>query len=461
NDKELLAQSYSLIGTVFFYAKDYQRALQYCLKAKEVGVSPFGKPEILLGFIGEAYFHLGQLDSAYAYLKKAYDLDVKSKNYHWAIPYYYLAAIDVKKGHPAKAIDLYRMSIQLEVEKLSLLKGYNGIAEAFRQNGQMDSAVIYARKAVNVGMSASVLDPVLDATALLVDIYKERGETDSVLKYQNLMLTAKDSLYSSDKIRQLENVAFNESLRQQEMDAEQEQYKNRMMLYGLAVILMASVAVGVVLYRSNKRKQQVNALLERQKLEIQDALDRLSTTQQQLLQQEKMASLGELTAGIAHEIQNPLNFVNNFAEANQGLLEELEQASERNDWAEVKELTKDIRANEEKINHHGRRADSIVKNMLQHARGAAGDKQLTDINALVDEYLRLAYHGCRSKDKCFAPALRSSYEDGLAKITVAPQEIGRVLLNLFNNAFYAIGEKVKLGDATYEPTIWVNTKREG
>ncbi|HET7899223.1 MAG TPA: hypothetical protein VFL47_16165, partial [Flavisolibacter sp.] len=269
NDKELLAQAYALIGTVFFYAKDYQRALHYCLRAKEIGVAPFGKAEILLGFIGEAYFHLNQLDSAYVYLKKAYELDVKSSNYHWAIPYYYLAAIDVKKGHPAKAIDLYRKSIQLEIEKLSLLKGYNGIAEAFRQNGQMDSALIYARQSVQMGMAASVLDPVVDATALLVNIYGAKGETDSVLKYQSLMLAAKDSLYSSDKVRQLENVAFNESLRQQEIIAEQKQYKNRLLLYGLAVILIAAVIVGAVLYRSNWQKKKANTLLEQQKQEIE------------------------------------------------------------------------------------------------------------------------------------------------------------------------------------------------
>ena len=156
-----------------------------------------------------------------------------------------------------------------------------------------------------------------------------------------------------------------------------------------------------------------------------------------------MASLGELTAGIAHEIQNPLNFVNNFSEVNKELVDELKgevEMKERNE--EVKEILNDIKANEEKINHHGKRADGIVKGMLEHSKASTGKKEPTDINKLADEYLRLAYHGLRAKDKSFNAEIKTDFDESIGKINIVPQDIGRVLLNLFNNAFYAVNEKL-------------------
>ncbi len=198
--------------------------------------------------------------------------------------------------------------------------------------------------------------------------------------------------------------------------------------------------------------------------EIEKAYNELKRTQTQLIQSEKMASLGELTAGIAHEIQNPLNFVNNFSEVNTELIEELKgerskAKGERNEELE-EEILNDIKENEQKINHHGKRADAIVKGMLQHSRASTGKKELTDINALADEYLRLSYHGLRAKDKSFNADFKTNFDESIEKTEVIPQDIGRVLLNLFNNAFYAVTEKKKqLGDG-YEPTVSVSTKKE-
>ncbi len=204
-----------------------------------------------------------------------------------------------------------------------------------------------------------------------------------------------------------------------------------------------------------------------QKDELQKALDVLKTTQNQLIQSEKMASLGELTAGIAHEIQNPLNFVNNFSEVSSELLEEMNAEIEKGDFNEVKAIANDIKQNLEKINHHGKRADSIVKGMLQHSRSSSGQKEPTDINKLADEYLRLAYHGLRAKDtrggaeqsgaKSFNADLVTNFEENLPMVTVIPQDIGRVLLNLFTNAFYATHQKQKLGDTNYKPEVSVTT----
>jgi signal transduction histidine kinase len=183
--------------------------------------------------------------------------------------------------------------------------------------------------------------------------------------------------------------------------------------------------------------------LESAKQQVEKTLVDLKQTQAQLVQSEKMASLGELTAGIAHEIQNPLNFVNNFSEVNKELLTELNEEIEKGNYEEVKIIAKDVIDNEEKISHHGKRADAIVKGMLQHSRSSSATKEATNINTLADEYLRLAYHGLRAKDKSFNATLKTDFDDTIEKINIIPQDIGRVILNLIMNAFYTVTEKKK------------------
>lgn len=203
------------------------------------------------------------------------------------------------------------------------------------------------------------------------------------------------------------------------------------------------------------------AELSQQKEELQRALADLRTTQDQLIQSEKLASLGELTAGIAHEIQNPLNFVNNFSEVSIELLEEMEEELEKGAIKEASALSTDIKQNLEKIIYHGKRADGIVKGMLQHSRNNSGERQLTDVNVLADEYLRLSYHGLRAKDKTFNAALTTHFEENLPKINIISQDIGRVLLNLFNNAFYAVQQKQKTVGTDYKPEVTVSTSFTG
>jgi len=197
--------------------------------------------------------------------------------------------------------------------------------------------------------------------------------------------------------------------------------------------------------------------LQNEKLET--ALAELKSTQSLLVQSEKMASLGELTAGIAHEIQNPLNFVNNFSEINTELIDELLVAIEKGKMDDVKAIAEDIRANEERIGHHGKRADGIVKGMLLHSRSSSGQKERTDINALADEFIRLCYHGLRAKEKSFNATIKTDFDATLEKINIIPQDIGRVVLNLLTNAFYAVDEKKKAGVENYEPTVSISTKK--
>lgn len=237
------------------------------------------------------------------------------------------------------------------------------------------------------------------------------------------------------------------------------------LLFGL---LFVSAVWSFVSYRSRWLKKENRVLEERvthRTSQLKNKIDELKATQSQLIQSEKMASLGELTAGIAHEIQNPLNFVNNFSEVNTELIDEMEDEIKKGDYEEVLALSKDIKDNQQKINHHGRRADAIVKGMLQHSRSSNNEKEPSNINAIADEYLRLAYHGLRAKDKSFNATLNTDFDESIGKINIVAQDVGRVILNLITNAFHAVIEKneqqKKKENTDFKPTVWVATKREG
>jgi len=216
----------------------------------------------------------------------------------------------------------------------------------------------------------------------------------------------------------------------------------------------------ILLEETIEELEQKRKSVEETNNALQQSLDDLKAAQTQLVQAEKMASLGELTAGIAHEIQNPLNFVNNFSEVSKELLDEMKEEIEKGNYDDVKDIANDVIQNLEKINHHGKRADGIVKGMLQHSRTSSGQKEITDINALADEYFRLAYHGLRAKDKTFNAAMKTDYDENIGLVKVISQDIGRVILNLITNAFYVVTEKKKLIGDGYEPVVSVSTKKE-
>ncbi len=298
--------------------------------------------------------------------------------------------------------------------------------------------------------------------------YKEAYEN-----YTNY-ISNRDSILSADvtkKIAQLQmQYDFDKKdaaakAAQEKKDADAKHIKNQqyLVITALGVIVLAAIIIVLTQFRNNKLKQQANIALQNQKNKVESTLAELKSTQAQLIQSEKMASLGELTAGIAHEIQNPLNFVNNFSEVNKEMLEELKAErlkpnAERDEDLQT-DLINDVIANEEKINHHGKRADAIVKGMLQHSRQTSGMKEATDINALCDEYLRLSYHGLRAKDKSFNADFKTDFDESIGKINIVPQDIGRVLLNLFNNAFYATNSEQKTADESYKPLVTIQTKK--
>ncbi len=270
-------------------------------------------------------------------------------------------------------------------------------------------------------------------------------------------------MFNHQKITESLSYRYNEQLRQKEEETKKINYQNRIRTYSLLAALCFFLLLAFILYRNSEQKQKA-------KTKVEKAYTELKSTQSQLIQSEKMASLGELTAGIAHEIQNPLNFVNNFSEVNKELIAELKAELKKGNIKEINAIADDIENNEEKINHHGKRADAIVKGMLQHSRASTGQKAPTNINTLADEYLRLSYHGMRAKDKNFNADFKTNFDETIEKINIIPQDIGRVLLNLYNNAFYSVTEtnastlrqaQTELSSAGqhYEPTVSVSTKK--
>ena len=286
-------------------------------------------------------------------------------------------------------------------------------------------------------------------------LYGKENNPAEAWRFSQLYINLKDSLVAksnsfnvaSYENEQKETEQNKKLIALQQEHAIQEatiKQRNIILWISFGALLLIS-AFGIFLYRQLAINKKV--------------LNSLRRTQRQLIQSEKMASLGELTAGIAHEIQNPLNFVNNFSEVNKELLEELKDEAGKGNIDEVKSIANDVIENSEKINHHGKRADAIVKGMLQHSQTRAGKKEPTNINALADEYLRLSYHGIRAKEKHFNATIKTDFDEAIGNINIIPQDIGRVLLNLYNNAFYTLGEKKKAQEESYEPTISVSTKK--
>ena len=464
-DSTKIIMAYAGIGAVYHYSNDYDRALYYFNKLKLNQAIFKHDQKFFSGMLGRTYFKLNQLDSALYYTQMCYDLDLRDED-HWPIPYFYLGEIYAQKKEYASAFDYYHTGINHSIVKLDSLDGYIGIAGVFKKNDLIDSAVYYARLAVGLIYDGSFPLKIVEACKILTDIYTIRHVSDSTLKYMKVMMVAKDSLFSQAK----QNLYFNEQLHQQELQQKIEQEhlanKNRQIVIALLGGLIIILIIAIGLWGKNIYKQKSYAILQQQKQEIdiqkvkvEETLDELKTTQAQLIQSEKMASLGELTAGIAHEIQNPLNFVNNFSEVNTELLTELNEEMEKGNYDDAKAIAKDVIENEQKINHHGKRADAIVKWMLQHSQTSIGKKEPTDINKLTDEYLRLSYHGLRAKDNSFNATLKTDFDKSIGNINIIPQDIGRVLLNLFNNAFYAVAEKKKQSGNEYQPTVTVSTSR--
>jgi two-component system, NtrC family, sensor kinase len=450
--------SFGDIAIVFYNIGEYRQAINYSYKLQKLADS--NEFYFSNTMIGKSFYQLNEIDSAENHLQKGYKMAL-SKKWSTTIPLLFLGHIYRKKGDYIHAISNYRNCINASLNRDFNLKdaieGYLGLAQTFQLTGERDSAIWYSEKAFTMATVNSFPAQSLDASILLKDLYIKIGSIDSAFKYQGITLSLKDSLYNQEKIRAGQNLSFNEFQRQAAIKAavetEKLKYQNRIRIYVLLAGFGLFLIIGLLLYRNNRQKQKANKVLE-------STLTNLKSTQAQLIQSEKMASLGELTAGIAHEIQNPLNFVNNFSEVNSELIGEMKEELSKGNLEEAKTIAADIDDNEQKIIFHGKRADAIVKGMLQHSRSSSGIKEPTDINALANEYLRLAYHGLRAKDKTFNATMKTDFDETIGRINIVSQDIGRVLLNLYNNAFYTVTEKKKHVPNGFEPTVTVTTLKD-
>ncbi len=368
----------------------------------------------------------------------------------------------------AEATEINKKAIALadsSTQPLNILQAYQGMGLIFFLQKKYKEAIPYFEKSIEaLGGEANYDQSIADIYKNLSTCYENSGNYQKALTNYQMGVGISDSISRKDNVRKATEISMNYDFqKKQEVQKAEQVLKDKIsrskqtaLLVGLGIFLLLAIAA----FAGFKSKQKANALLREQKAEIESTLGKLKSTQAQLIQSEKMASLGELTAGIAHEIQNPLNFVNNFSEVSNELIDEMNEELAKGDIEEARAIAADVKQNLEKINHHGKRAGDIVKGMLQHSQKSTGIKESTDINALCDEYLRLGYHGLRAKDKDFNATIETNFDERIGKINIIPQDIGRVLLNLYNNAFYAVNEKShQLSANGYQPTVSVTTKK--
>src|SRR6187549_1464875 len=458
-----LAFAHQIMGVLYANSNNYEKALIHHELAIHNAIMSGNLPmqSIINMTMARAYLNLKKIDSALISQQLAYE-QVRQTGFtrYLGSVLLNMGRIYAAKGNIPMANEYYRKSLAASAENgyfrgvvaSSLLLG-----EYYFQTGKKDSAFKHIKDALNAAQNLDAPDLLLRSYTAFARYYQAEGNNDSTVKYQALIIKINETIFNLKQRQEFQNIEFNEQERLSEIEAARTAESIKYRMWGLIAGLVIFLFIAIILYRNSLQRKKANILLSQQKNELETTLVTLKTTQNQLVQSEKMASLGELTAGIAHEIQNPLNFVNNFSEVNAELIDELKTELGQDNKQQAVEIANDIKENEEKIIFHGKRADAIVKSMLQHSRSSSNKKEPTNISALADEYLRLAYHGMRAKEKSFNVDVKTDFDNTIPNINVIQQDIGRVILNLITNAFYVVNEKKQQQLVNYEPTVSVST----
>jgi two-component system NtrC family sensor kinase len=450
---------YHQLGNIWSGAGNLEKAIEYYKKEIRVSESLNNIEGLVTSNmnIGSIYFEMGKLDAAFIYFTRALE-NANLTGYKTYAGYILndIGIIYLKKGQLDSAKQYYQKSLLVNKEQNNItgeIYTTQSFASLYEKEAQADSMLYYASAALRLATNFKQATALSTSAGLVSNAWKMKGNTDSAFTYLGISKRLGDSLNEdlSNKRNQFQNANFEEQLRLEKVAQQSVAEKNNIRTIALLAGLRLLSVLAFVFYRNNRQKQKANSVLEK-------TLTDLKSTQAQLIQSEKMASLGELTAGIAHEIQNPLNFVNNFSEVSNELIDEMKEELKKGNYDDANEIADDVKQNLEKIIHHGQRAADIVKGMLQHSRSSSGVKEPTDIIVLCDEYLRLSYHGLRAKDKSFNASMKTDFDNSIGNINIIPQDIGRVILNLITNAFYVVDEKKKSGIEKYEPTVSFSTK---
>ena len=475
SDQNLEAKTYLNMGLTYSNIGDTVKAFESLLKANDLAKKLHSKIIELYTYTNLAGLYLGkkQYDQAYDVSIKAADMAGKAGDI--GIKAASLSKAALSLAHQNKFTEAEKLSKQAisiadsSTQSLNISQANNAMGFTLFQQKRYKEATPYFEKNISaLGGAANYDYGIGEAYKYLSVCYEKTGNYEKALTAFRKGTDITDSITKKDNIRKATEVSMNFDFEKQQEVQKAEQVLKDKIAHSKQIALIAGLIIlfllAIVAFVGFKNKQKAMRLLKKQKEEIETTFNKLKSTQTQLIQSEKMASLGELTAGIAHEIQNPLNFVNNFSELNMELLAEMREGILNKTYDETQLIAKDVQENEGKINFHGKRAGAIVKGMLQHSRNSTGQKEPVNINALCDEYFRLSLNGIRVKDMSFSAtmpiATRTDFDESIGQINIVPQDIGRVLLNLFNNAFYAVNERLKVPpDSHYQPFVFLGTKK--
>jgi signal transduction histidine kinase/uncharacterized protein HemY len=493
NDKKSIGLSLYLLANAFDLLGSEREALEYFERSLKVNEQAGEKVRVAQTYnvLGQKYIKEGAFTEALKKFNQALEIFQEPGSPGWGIAFTYSCIADLHKergdvagrqGQQRIAVNEYNQALNYYQASMKSFKEVNftgAEAEGYLNMGIVNMklkkfalANNYLQQSVTVAASFGNVEILMDAYYQLSIFDSIHGNFKKAYDHYKRHIYYRDSIYSDQSLKtgltykmqyEAEKRDALAKAEQEKKQAEQ-QYRDNVKLItiiSLIIFLVGFLLLAFILWKNNRQKQRANELLKQQKEKTESTLADLKSTQAQLVHAEKMASLGELTAGIAHEIVNPLNFVNNFSDLNIELIEEMQAEVKSGNSVDVVEIANDIKENSLKIRQHGKRADAIVQGMLQHSRAPMIQKELTDINKLADEYLRLSYHACRAKDKLFKLTIETRFEERIGKVMASPQDLGRVLLNILNNAFYSVMQKKKqLGDA-YEPTVLLATKNAG